>query len=104
MRCCLQSGPVSREDSVQFFCPFPVRTFQSLFKNIDHGLDHGFGLSVRLEVSKCGEGKLYASVLEELIEVVACELPFSVTISWGTRIERLRLSIGICGSECLLSG
>ena len=59
---------------MQFFCPFPVRTLQSLFKHVDHGLVRGFGLSVRLGMSGCGECELYSPALAELLEVVACEL------------------------------
>ena len=60
-------------------------TLQSLLKHVDHSLVRGFRLSVRLGVSGCGEGKLYAPVLAEFLEVVARELgSIVVTISWGT--------------------
>ena len=45
-----------------------------LLQHINHGLVRGFGLSVGLGVLGCGEGELYALVLAELLEVVACEL------------------------------
>ena len=51
-----------------------MRALRSLFEHVDHGFFRGFGLSVRLGVSGCGKGELYAPVLAELLEVVACEL------------------------------
>ena len=59
---------------MQFFRQLPVGTLQSLLKHVDHGLVRGFRLFIRLGVSGCGEGKLYAAVLAELLEVVAREL------------------------------
>ena len=51
-----------------------MRTLQSVFKHVDHGFVRGFGLSVRMGVSGCGESELYAPVLAELLEFVAREL------------------------------
>ena len=59
---------------MQFFRPLPMGTLQSILKHADHGIVRGFRLSVRLGVSGCGEGMLYAPLLTELLEVVAREL------------------------------
>ena len=59
---------------MQFFRPLPMGTLQSLFNHVDHGIVRGFLLYVRLRVSGCGEGKLYAPFLTEFHEVVVHEL------------------------------
>ena len=46
-------------------------TLQLLLKHVYHGLVRGFRLPVRLGVAGCGEGKLFAPVLAEFLEVVA---------------------------------
>ena len=51
-----------------------MRALQSIFNQVDHDFVRGLGLSVRLGVSGCGEGELYASVLAEFLEFVAREL------------------------------